>query len=415
MLTQSQNDTLTRVGPGTAMGALMRRYWIPAAFASAVDKPDSPPVRVKLLGEQLVLFRTSNGALGLVSEFCPHRRASLYFGRNEENGIRCVYHGLKFDVTGACVDVPCVPPSQTKQIETVKQELRVKAYPCMERAGLIWTYMGPAGEEPDFPDLEWTMVPDNHHYTTRHVQECNWLQALEGGFDAPHLTFLHRGGQANAGRDIVPSFYEVQATDFGFVVATGRDRGGAEIMWNLNIMLMPFHKIISTMPHAAHMWVPMDDETSMLYSIDFNPDRPLNADEIANVESGEWIHTENTPGSDHAIRNKHNDYMIDRELQASGKSFTGIKGFGTQDCAIQESMGPIVDRSQEYMLMGDAAIVKLRRLLLQAVDDLAAGKPAMGLDPKSYRVRSLRCELPRDADMAEAINDLVTVEKIAAQ
>ncbi len=415
MITPEQNQRLTRVGPGSPMGALMRRYWVPAAFADAVNEPDGPPLRVKLLGERLVLFRATDGSLGLIDEFCPHRLASLFFGRNEENGIRCVYHGLKFDASGACVDAPCLPPSETKQIETVKRELRVKSYPCMERAGIVWTYMGPEDQQPEFPELEWTMVPPDHRYATRHIQECNWLQALEGGFDAPHLTFLHRGKEAVPGRDIVPSFYEVQATDFGFVVATGRDSGKPNIAWNLNIMLMPFHKIISTTPFGAHMWVPIDDENTMLYSIDFNPDRPLTADEVAYAASGEWIHTQNIPGTDIAVQNKGNDYLIDRKLQAESVYYSGIKGFGSQDCAIQESMGPIVDRSREYMLMGDAAIVKLRRLLLSALDDHAAGAPPMGQNPKSYQVRSLRCELPRGADMAAAIADLVKVEKLAAQ
>ncbi|MFZ9500853.1 MAG: Rieske 2Fe-2S domain-containing protein [Beijerinckiaceae bacterium] len=408
MLSRENNDLVTRVGPGTQMGALMRRYWIPAAFASQVEKPDSPPVRVKLLGEQLVLFRDTQGRLGLVDEFCPHRLASMFFGRNEESGLRCVYHGLKFDVDGACVDAPCVPPTTTAdQLATIMRDLKIKSYPCIERAGLVWTYMGPADLKPEFPDLEWTMTPDSHRFVSRHVQECNWLQALEGGFDAPHLSFLHKGDNPDPSRNVVPTHYEVTATDFGFVVATGRDLGGPNIAWNLNIMLMPFHKIISTRPHAAHMWVPIDDENTMLYSVDFNPNAPLTQAEIDRCVEGTWIHTENHPGSDHAIRNKTNDYMIDRALQASGKSFTGIKGFGTQDCAIQESMGAIVDRSREYLLAGDAAIVKLRRLLLQALRDQADGKPVMGLNPKSYRVRSVRCELARDVNVADRISELV--------
>lgn len=408
MLSRENNDLVTRVGPGTQMGALMRRYWIPAAFASQVEKPDSPPVRVKLLGEQLVLFRDTQGRLGLVDEFCPHRLASMFFGRNEESGLRCVYHGLKFDVDGACVDAPCVPPTTAAdQLATIMRDLKIKSYPCMERAGLVWTYMGPADLKPEFPDLEWTMTPDSNRFVSRHVQECNWLQALEGGFDAPHLSFLHKGDNPDPSRNVVPTHYEVTATDFGFVVATGRDLGGPNIAWNLNIMLMPFHKIISTRPHAAHMWVPIDDENTMLYSVDFNPNAPLTQAEIDRCVEGTWIHTENHPGSDHAIRNKTNDYMIDRALQASGKSFTGIKGFGTQDCAIQESMGAIVDRSREYLLAGDAAIVKLRRLLLQALRDQADGKPVMGLNPKSYRVRSVRCELARDVNVADRISELV--------
>jgi phenylpropionate dioxygenase-like ring-hydroxylating dioxygenase large terminal subunit len=296
----------------------MRRYWIPAAFSDQVALPDCPPMRVKLLGEKLVLFRDSKGRLGLLEEFCPHRLASMYFGRNEEEGLRCVYHGLKFNVAGECTDAPCIPPTHKEQIETAKRNLRMKAYPCVERAGLVWAFMGHKGMEPDFPELEWTMVPESHRYTTRHVQECNWLQALEGGFDAPHLTFLHRGGETDASRDFVPSFYEVMTTDFGFAIATGRDTGEANIKWNINIMLLPFHKIISTQPFAAHMWVPVDDENTMLYSIDFRPDRALSQQELERAKGGEWIHTQNIPGTDHALRNKDNDYLIHRALQASG-------------------------------------------------------------------------------------------------
>ncbi len=415
MLSVENNETLTRVGPGSAMGALMRRYWMPAAFSSQIEAPDSAPVRVRLLGENLVLFRDSDGRPGLIDERCPHRLASMFFGRNEGGGLRCVYHGLKFDVEGACTDIPCVPTTTPEQMQNMKKNLRTKAYPCIERAGLVWTYMGPADLKPEFPELEWTMLPDAHRYTTRHVQECNWLQALEGGFDAPHLTFLHKGDNLDPSRDVVPSFYEVMPTDFGFVVATGRDLAKENIFWNLNIMLMPFHKIISSVPHAAHMWVPIDDDNTMLYSIDFQPARPLNEKELARATSGEWIHTENEAGVDHAVRNKSNDYMIDRALQASGASFTGIKGFGTQDCAVQESMGAIVDRSQEHLLIGDAAIVKLRRLLLQAVRDHQDGKPLMGIDPRSYRVRSIRCEQPRDFNMPEAMGDLVRVDHVIGQ
>ena len=413
MLSRENNDRLTRVGPGTPMGKLMRNYWIPAAFTSQVPEPDCPPIRVKLLGEELVLFRDTSNRLGLIADRGPHRLASMFFGRNEHDGLRCVYHGLKFDVTGACTDVPCVPPTSPEVMDSMKKGLRTKAYPCMERGGVVWTYMG-EGEAPAFPDLEWTMVPESHRFASRHVQECNWLQALEGGFDAPHLTFLHAGDNPNSLRGVVPSYYEVAPSDFGFIVATGRDFGKETISWNLNIMLMPFHKIISTSPFGAHMWVPMDDENTMLYSIDFQPNRPLNEAELANARSGDWIHSDNLPGSDYGVRNKRNDYLIDRALQKSGKSFTGLKGFGTQDCAIQESMGPIVDRSDEHLLMGDAAIVKLRQLLLNAVRDNEAGKPAPGGNPHSYRVRSLRCELSRDADMSKLINELVVVQPAQA-
>ena len=413
MLSQKDNETLTRVGPGTSMGELMRRYWVPAAFSQQIAKPDCPPIRVKLLGENLVLFRDTHGRIGLIDEHCPHRTASMFFGRNEQAGLRCVYHGLKFDVDGNCVDVPCVPQADENQQQKIREQLRIKSYPCIERGDAVWAYMGAPEHKPAFPDLEWTMVPGSHRYATRHIQECNWLQGLEGGFDATHLTFLH-GGDAEKSRKIVATMYEVLPTDFGFVVATGRDSGDGSIMWNINVMLMPFHKIISSIPHAAHVWAPIDDEKTMLYSINFHPSRPLTDDDLAREKSFRGIHTENIPGTDYATRNKANDYLIDRVLQAGGDSFTGMKGLGTQDCAIQESMGPIADRTKEHLLATDAAIIKIRRLLLQTLKDHGAGKALPGMCPESYRVRSARCVAPKGQPITDLIERHVRVEAQAA-
>ncbi|MDB5643090.1 MAG: (2Fe-2S)-binding protein [Hyphomicrobiales bacterium] len=405
-----ENEMLTRVGPGTPMGELMRRYWIPAAFTHQVAEPDSPPVRVRLLCEDLVLFRDSKGRVGLLDEKCPHRTASLFYGRNEDCGLRCVYHGLKFDIHGECVDLPCIPQVSDQERERTAKELKMTAYPCVERGDVIWTYMGPPEHEPDFPDLEWTLLPAEQRFATRHVQECNWLQGLEGGFDPTHLTFLH-GGDAEKSRSIVATLYEVMPTDFGFIVGTGRDRGDGTVMWNMNVMLMPFHKIISSLPHAAHVWAPIDDENTMLYSVNFHPTRALTAEDLKRETSWRGIHTENIPGTDHAIRNKHNDYLIDRALQASGASYTGMQGLGTQDCAIQESMGPIADRGKEHLLACDAAIVKIRRLLRATLADHAAQKPLPGMNPASFRVRSARCELPRGVPLGEAMREAVRLDK----
>jgi phenylpropionate dioxygenase-like ring-hydroxylating dioxygenase large terminal subunit len=407
MLSREENELLTRVGPGTPMGELMRRYWIPAAFSNQIADLDGAPIRVRLLGENLVLFRDTEGRIGLLDERCPHRNASLFYGRNEECGLRCVYHGIKFDVDGKCVDVPCIP--QTGEMDRIKAKLDIKAYPCVERGEIVWTYMGPRELQPDFPALEWTAVPASHRFSTRHIQECNWLQGLEGGFDATHLTFLH-GGDAEKSRRIMASLYEVIPTDFGFVVATGRDPGTGDIMWNGNVMLMPFHKIISSMPMAAHVWAPIDDENTMLYSVDFNPTRPLTDEELTRSKEWRGIHTENIPGTDRAVRNKDNDYMIDRALQASGRSFSGMKGLGIQDCAIQESMGPISDRNLEHLLLCDAAIVKIRRLLLQTLRDNAEGKPLPGMKSDSFRVRSARCELKKGEPVAETMAARVRVD-----
>jgi nitrite reductase/ring-hydroxylating ferredoxin subunit len=406
VLSKEDNELLTRVGPGAAMGALMRRYWIPAAFSQQVAEPDGPPLRVRLLGENLVLFRDTSGRVGVLDEKCPHRTASLFFGRNEANGLRCVYHGVKFDVEGNCVELPCVPQMSESHRAAAQKQLKATAYPCIERGEVVWTYMGPPGHQPQFPELEWTLVAPAQRYATRHIQECNWLQALEGGFDATHLSFLH-GAEGDSSRRIVASLYEVIPTDFGFVVGTGRDRGDDVVMWNMNVMLAPFHKIISSVPHAAHVWAPIDDENTMLYSIDFHPARPLTEEDLARSKSGNGIHTENVAGTDRAMRNRANDYLIDRQLQASGKSYTGMKGFGTQDCAIQESMGPIADRSAEHLLACDAAIVKIRRLLLQMLKDHEAGKPLPGMNPASYRVRSGRFEAHKSVPFTAAMEQFI--------
>ena len=409
MLSQNDNDLLTRVGAGTPMGELMRRYWVPAGFAHQVAQPDSPPIRVKLLGEKLVLFRDTMGRYGLLDERCPHRTASLFFGRNEDNGLRCVYHGIKFDVEGRCTDVPCVPLTDETQINNVKSKLAVKSYPCLERGGVVWTYMGPPEFKPAFPELEWTLLPESHRWATRHIQECNWLQGLDGGFDASHLSFLHSGavdmrrGNTDKDRRIVPSRYEVVPTESGFACGGGRELGNGMISWHVDVMLMPFHKIIPSVPKAAHVWAPMDDENTMLYSVNFDPDKPLTDAALERETAWRGIHTENIAGTDRAIANQDNDYLIDRALQASGRSYTGITGLGVQDCAVQESMGPIADRGQEHLLLCDAAVAGIHRLLLQSLKDHAAGKPLPGQDPASYRVRSIRVEASSNEPFSETV------------
>ena len=219
MLSHEDNERLTRVGRGTPMGELMRRYWIPAGFAQHVARPDGPPVRVKLMGERLVMFRDSKGRVGLLDERCPHRTASLFFGRNEECGIRCVYHGWKFDIEGNCVDLPSEPRDYNLQARIKATRLSVRR---ARRADL--DLYGPGRAQAGISRARMDAIPDSHRYATRHVQECNWLQGLEGGFDTSHLSFLH-GGTAHAEMRVVPTRYEVIPTDFGFVAGSGRDMG----------------------------------------------------------------------------------------------------------------------------------------------------------------------------------------------
>jgi nitrite reductase/ring-hydroxylating ferredoxin subunit len=411
MLTREENELLTRTGPGTAMGGLIRRYWIPALYASELGEPDGAPVRVQLLGERLVAFRDTQGRIGLLGEFCPHRTASLFFGRNEECGLRCVYHGWKFDVEGNCVDQPSEPEGSN-----FKHKVRQTAYPCLERGGIVWTYMGPPEQQPPFPALEWTEVPASHRFVTRHLQDCNWLQALEGGFDTSHLSFLHSGTvRARDGHQMrLPSRYDVIPMEFGFVAGTGRatDEGGMN--WTANVMLLPFHKLIATNPIGAHCWVPLDDDTTMNWCIDYLPDRPLTDADIGPSKSWHGIHAEILPGGDRAVLNRDNDYLIDRGAQKSGATYTGIKGIGMQDCSIQESMGPIADRTIEHLGVSDTVIIKLRRLLLETVRNVAAGGPAPGLDPASWRVRSARFTVPGERLFAEVVGDYIRISAPAS-
>jgi phthalate 4,5-dioxygenase len=412
MLSREENELLTRTGPETPMGKLIRRYWIPALFSSQLPERDGAPVRVKLLGETLVAFRDSEGRIGLLDERCPHRTASLFFGRNEECGLRCVYHGWKFDITGQCVDLPSEPEDKD-----FKRKIQITAYPCIERGGLVWTYMGPAALQPAFPELEWTAVPDSHRYVTRHIQECNWLQALEGGFDTSHLSFLHRGDEGNADgvRMRVPRRYEVLPMDFGFAAGTCRETSEGKNFWTCSVMLMPFHKLISTEPTGAHVWVPIDDATTMNYCIEYRHDRPLSADDLADSRDAFFIHPQLLPGSDRPVANRDNDYLVDRGLQKSGRSYTGIKGIGRQDCAIQESMGPIADRTIEHLGMSDSVIIKLRRLLLQTLRDAEQGSNSLpGLDPAAYRVRSGRFTLPAEVSFEDAVEQFIRVRQPTA-
>src|SRR3954467_12663018 len=182
-----QNELLTRTGLGTPMGELFRRYWLPALLAEELPEPDCPPVRVKLLSERLIAFRDTENRLGLIDEFCAHRGVSLWFGRNEESGLRCPYHGWKYDVTGQCIEIPSEADNPR-----LCQRMKLKSYPLVERGGVLWTYMGPKEQQPPLPELEWATVPDNHRFISKRLQECNYLQAMEGGIDSSHVSFLHQ-------------------------------------------------------------------------------------------------------------------------------------------------------------------------------------------------------------------------------
>ncbi len=396
MVTREQNELLTQTGPGTPMGQLVRRYWIPALLSEELPEPDCPPVRVRLLSERLIAFRDTQGRVGLLDEFCAHRRASLWFGRNEENGLRCAYHGWKYDVSGQCVDVPSVPGESG-----FCGKVKLKSYPCVERGGAVWAYMGPPEARPPFPEFEWALVPQSQRFVSKRLQECNYLQAMEGGIDSSHISSLHSGEMetdvlhkgtkgARYQRDARPRF-EVAESPGGLLIGARRNADPGHYYWRITQWIMPWYTMIPPYgDHAlhGHAWVPIDDENCWAWSMSHHPTRPLNELEWAAIKSGQSIYAELVPGTYGPAANKDNDYLIDREGQKTGRYYSGVKGISMQDASIQESMGPITDRTLEYLAPTDIAIVKARRRLLDAMATLAKGGSLPGLAPGTHRVRS---------------------------
>ena len=403
MISREDNESLTRVGPGTLMGELFRRYWQPALLASEVAEPDCPPVRVKLLGESLLAWRDSNGRIALTDEFCAHRGVSLWFGRNEECGLRCPYHGWKYDVTGQCVDLP-----SEGQDGPMRRRIRLKSYPCLEMGGVVWTYMGPPELQPEPPGLEWVHVPPERRYASKRLQESNWLQALEGGIDSSHVSFLHGGalksdplfkgakGNAYNEHDRMPHF---DVVDFpgGLLIGARRNAEAGRYYWRITPWILPTHTIIPPRgghPLGAHVWVPIDDENTWAWSINYHPRRALSAEELKAMKSGKGIHVAYVPGTFVPLQNKRNDYLMDREAQKTGKTFSGVEGIAMQDASLQESMGPIQDRTRENLCPTDRGIVMARRKLMEAAKAVRDGSAPPALRAEEQRVRSCAIELP---------------------
>ena len=411
MLTSAQNETLVRVGPGTPMGALMRRYWMPALLSRELPEPDCPPVRVKLLGERLVAFRDTGGRAGLVSEFCAHRGASLWLGRNEEGGLRCVFHGWKYDVDGNCLDMMNEPDGSD-----FKQKVHLRAYPTVEVGGLVWAFMGPPGRRPPAPAFQWTQVPETHRYVDKTWEECNWLQGLEGGLDTSHVPILHR--RLREGTDqpgIDPSHpllrgrapaVVVETTDYGYRYFGVRELDADEVYVRGYHFVMPFTQIRPGADFtggdlvAGHMWAPTDDEHCMVYNWEYSLASPMKDPQVVARELGSG------PGEVderfRKARNRDNDYRIDRGLQQTD-TFTGIFGVNTQDHAIQESMGPIADRTVEQLGPADQAIIAARKLLLDAVQTVADGGDALGAGAGVGGLRAADRVIARSGDWHAAM------------
>ncbi len=413
MLKPEENERLTRVGPGTPGGELFRRYWQPAALSSELPENDGAPIRVRLLGEDLVAFRDTEGVVALMDAYCPHRRAPMFFGRNEECGLRCVYHGWKFDRNGTCVDMPSEPSDSL-----FKTKVTIAAYPTHEAGGVIWTYMGPKELQPPAPDYEWMRAPDTHRFVSKTFEDCNYLQGLEGGLDTSHSSFAHneRLGDRNwiRNRDGAP-LLDVEKTNYGYYYVSTRDVGEDGLYVRVYHYVMPAQQmrgsVTSLMGGRAetpkldgHIWVPIDDTHTNVYNMawSYSPDYPITPEYAYEWEKMNGRAPEDhIPGTFKLKKNLANDYMIDRERQRT-KTFTGIVGINTQDYALQEGMGPICDRSKEHLGTSDKAIITTRQLLLEATDAVAGGSAPRGLNPEDYRnVRPYDDYVPRGTTWAE--------------
>jgi phenylpropionate dioxygenase-like ring-hydroxylating dioxygenase large terminal subunit len=419
------------------MGQLLRRFWIPFLHSNELPGPDCNPIRVTLINERLVAFRDTDGRVGLISNLCAHRNADLFFGRNEENGLRCTYHGWKYDVNGNCLDMP-----SEDEDSIFKDKIRLVSYPVEEAAGILWTYMGPAElKPPALPKFEWMRVPEDYRHVSWNVQDNNYAQAIEGGIDSAHVNYLHstvdahrparaaaaarpqRGGEGGQlggliNRDKHPKLF-VKNTDYGLLIGARRHTGEDKDYWRLNNFLMPFW---TTPPgRSMHAFVPLDDFHVARWSITWQADAPYSAAEKAAMRHGQGIHSELETGTRSPTlpymppghvptHNRWNDYQIDREMQRQ-ETYTGIKDFGAQDYSIQEGMGIISDRSTEHLGVTDRGIIAMRRMLIDSARDLLEGiEPASAHNPESYWVHGGQTLLSVDADweQAEEVTKAVT-------
>jgi phthalate 4,5-dioxygenase len=396
MTTAAESEELTRVGPGTVMGELMRQYWLPAALSRELAR-DGAPMRLMLLGEKLIAFRDSSGRVGVMDHRCPHRCASLFLGRNEADGLRCIYHGWKFDAHGNCIDMPSVPTDRD-----FKHKVRAKAYKVAERNGLIWVYMGARAHAPPLPALEVTMLPEAEVQIWFAQRDCNWLQALEGDIDTSHFGFLHVG---NVEPEEVPADdllrytvtnrapdYHVSETEWGMMYGAYRPAEAGRTYWRFANFLFPFW---TQPPQGAFIdrinsraWVPLDDTHTMFISLSWSkmpPSiRPLkNGKAIAGARLGQDYLSNTTDwlGRWRLAANAANDWLIDREAQRSGRLYSGITSIHLQDQAVTESMGELTDHAHEHLGPGDQMVARTRRRLLRAARALReAGATPPGVD-----------------------------------
>jgi phthalate 4,5-dioxygenase len=397
VLSREDNEILTRVGPGTLMGDLLRRYWTPACLTAEIPEPGAAPARVRLLGENLVAYRDTAGRVGLLQENCPHRGASLYFGRNEDAAIRCVYHGWAFDVEGRCVDMPSEP-------QPFCEKVRIKAYPVHESGGIVWAYLGPRETMTPFRDFGTDGLDGGEVIATKQVSYCNWVQAMEGNIDTAHISHLHQwngideipddgsdkpGYPSNAmswkfwRHDRAPRL-ELDETWYGYRYAGIRTTPNKNTHVRVTAYAVPYHTMVASIPFSVGqgMFIPIDDNNCWRYFVapkNWRRPRDLGGANLFSIAPFTTPVSGNTEGITPRHYTMENDFQIDRDVQRKS-TFSGVADFVSQDLMVTESMGPIYDRTQEKLGSTDLAITRMRHILIRAAKGLAGGQqpPAVG-------------------------------------
>jgi len=351
-------------------------------LAEELPRPDCPPVKLRLLGEDLVAFRTTSDRIGVLDTWCAHRNTNLYWGRNEEDGLRCIYHGWKYDIDGRCVDMPNEPPASR-----FNEKIRQPAYQAVEAGGVIWVHMGPKELAPELPDFEWMRMAAPNRVLHKRIQLCNYLQNVEGEVDSSHAPFLHGkiGEDGKLARpnphyaDTAPVFY-LRETDYGLVMIARREAPPESYYWRITPFMLPCYNLVAGM-YMFTAAVPADDLTTIGFTAVWDPEREVNPRHF-----DEWCPVDENY---YPLRNKTNEYMIDRQAQKT-ESFTGVRGTRVQDMVVQEDQrGPLSDRSREHLGTADVAVIATRRLLLQMARNLQNGQePVQPGDGSLYAIRA---------------------------
>jgi phthalate 4,5-dioxygenase len=418
MLSPKDNEYISRITAGAAMGTYLRRFWTPLMLSSDLPETDGTPQEVRIYGEDLVAFRDTDGRVGLLQALCPHRQAPLVYGRNEDGGLRCIYHGWKYDVKGTCLDMPNEAPDSV-----FKDRVRADYYPTREAAGVIWAYLGPKDQEPEMPDMEWMRVPDEYRNVHRFHMPGNWVQAMEGDVDSSHIGFLHKSlrelrDPASAGvenryqaLDKAPKWV-IQPTDYGMMIAARRNAEEDSYYWRINQVMLPFYTSVAAPLDGSagllHIWVPMDDTNTYVWTVMWRTQRPMTNSERTGMVAGPSPHVATFDPETGGLRGNHDNRFFQDRMAMRSETFSGIFGIREQDAAMTVGMGPIVDRSKEHLGAADSAVIALRRVLIKAARDLENGiEPYAPYHGDSYRRRAWSAVLPRNDDF---LNDPVATQ-----